>query len=398
MVSHVAPVPATAGQNQRVRYTLEALRRHFQVTFVTPEAVHEGAPDFSELVDRLVTVPSPPGGSVSRRIRALGDTAYAAVTGLKRSNRQIDRMLAPDAVASVLDPADFDLAFFHYWHAQGVVGAFKDAGVPCVLDMHDALWRARGSQLREAGAPAFWASRQERHYRRREEAAWERYDGVVAINAAEADEARAVVGDRPVWYAPMGVPLERWSVETNLASPPRVAYYGGLGSRARELAVLRCANDIMPSVWAQVPDAELWVVGSNPTEPVRRLAEQDPRITVTGFVDDPAELLATMAAVLCPFVGRFGFRSRLIEVLACGVPIVATPDAIHGMGLDVDPGLLLGEDDDQLAAACVTVLQDPDTTVRAGAARRQADRFDFEGTYGRLAEALRSFVSEHGHR
>lgn len=396
MVSHVAPVPATAGQNQRVRFTLEALRRYFTVTFVTPESVVRSAPDFADLVDDLVAVPAPAGGALAGRVRAVGDLLAAASTGLKRSNRQIDRMLRPSALAEVLDAGAYELAFCHYWHAQGAVGHFQAAGVPVVLDMHDALWRARGTQLRERNAPEWWARRQEERYRRREEAAWARYDGVVAINAAEADEARAAVGaDTPVWYAPMGVRLDQWRVEAAPATPPRIAYYGGLGSRARELAVLRCAHDIMPTVWAEAPDAEFWVVGSGPTEPVRRLGEEDGRITVTGFVDDPAAMLSTMTAVLCPFVGTFGFRSRLIEVLACGVPIVATPDAIHGMGLEPDSALVIADTDHGLAQECLALVAHPGAAAdRAQAARLQADRFDFESTYGALAEALAAFVRE----
>ncbi|MEM7285164.1 MAG: glycosyltransferase family 4 protein [Actinomycetota bacterium] len=389
-------MPATAGQNQRVRYTLEALRRHFEVTLVAPSSVAATA-DVAEHADHVVAIASPPDDPVRRRLRAAGDLVHAAATGLKRSNRQIDRMFDPDLVAAAVDPRRFRLAFFHYWHAQRVVGTFRSAGVPCVLDMHDTLWRARGSQLSERGAPSWWVSRQERLYRRREEAAWRGYDGIVAINATEADEARAVVGDAPVWYAPMGIPLDRWSVDANPARPPRLAYYGGLGSRARELAVLRCVHEVMPAVWAAVPEAEFWIVGSNPTDAVRRLSSDDPRVTVTGFVDDPAEVLATMSAVLCPFVGQFGFRSRLIEVLACGVPVVATPDAIHGMEMRPDDALILGERDEDLAAACVHVLGDRDgRSSRADAARAHAGRFDFESTYGRLATDLLAFAEDHG--
>ena len=393
MVSHVAPVPSTAGQNQRVRYSLEALRQEFDVTLVTTSSNLETHPEVADHADAVIGVGGRDSSLWTRAVAIARGSLFGLTTGLKRSNYDISRLFAPAALSRVLDASQFDLAYFHYWHATDALPVFQGVGTRCVLDMHDILWRARGSQLRQRRfVPSPIVERQQRRDQIREEAAWCLFDGVIAINAAERDEVRVVLGpEKPLWYAPMGVHLERWPYRHAPAGPRRLAFYGGLSTPARELAAAQCADEIMPPIWEKYPDCELWIIGANPTDRVRRLANE--RVHVTGFVADPAEVLASMWGVLCPFYGRFGFRSRLIEVMACGVPIVATPDAIHGMGLDGDDAILLHEESSGMADACLRLLATREESIRRGLlARAQAERFGFDATYGELARELAAFA------
>jgi len=388
----VLPAPPTAGQHQRVLHTLEAARTHFEVVFVTSSSAVADpavASRTRELCDELVVIPVTTKRAW-RLFQVAVDIVSSAVTGLKRSNFDISRELSYSKVAAAVDVASFDIAFVHYWHATETAQRIRGAGPSTVLDMHDVLWRARGSQLRERRwVPEWFVRRTEKAYRRREERAWGSYDAVVAINTAEAEDAKSAVPDGvDVWHIPMGVRLERWPYCWQPTTPPRLAYYGGLSTRARELAALRCYERVMPRVWARYPDAELWLVGSNPTAKLRALAD-DPRVTVTGFVEEVNGILGSMTAVLCPFSGRFGFRSRLVEVLATGTPVVATPDAVHGMGLRDGEGVLLHEDDEGMAGACCDLIENrvwaADQSKRG---RESAEALGWDATYGKLVDAL----------
>lgn len=154
-----------------------------------------------------------------------------------------------------------------------------------------------------------------------------------------------------------------------------------------------CIQKIMPLIWRGIPDVEFWVVGANPPLGIQNL-QSDGRVRVTGFVPDVGEVLATMTAVLCPWHGTYGFRSRLIEVMALGVPVVATPDAVYGMGMDVNKGLFLAEADEELAEYCLALIQQPDWAQQQSLlARQQVEgKFSFEATYGQLAKDLYEFA------
>jgi len=393
------PYPRTAGQQVRVYNTLVALRPVFDITLLTfcvPGEAALAQKEAAPLVDRVIALPSiTQRHGVARLWHKLAGALYGLGTGLKASNYILGKVeLSPARIATHCG-GPYDVVLYEYWHTHESVRAFQRAGIPCVLDMHDVLWQAYESELTNL-APAWVGPLRDRRvhaYRRREEAAWAEFDALIAISAGEAAYARSVLPEKPILVAPMGIDLTKWPYGWSPVTPPRVAFYGGLSGPLNCQSVVRCVQQIMPLVWQDVPDAEFWIVGANPPPEITAL-RADSRIHVTGFVPDVASLLATMRVVLCPWRGTYGFRSRLIEVMAVGTPIVATPDAVFGMGLDAGRGLLLAEQDIALAAHCHRLIENLRMAQSQSAqAREQVEReFSFEATYGRLARELLQVV------
>jgi glycosyltransferase involved in cell wall biosynthesis len=117
---------------------------------------------------------------------------------------------------------------------------------------------------------------------------------------------------------------------------------------------------------------------------------------LVGYVDQPADELARHALVVCPFVGTYGFRSRIIELMATGVPVVGTPDAVAGVGFTAGLHIRVAEDDAGLAAAVVELLaNDEQATAQSRAARRFVEaEYDFDSSYRNLANDLYRWLAE----
>ncbi len=394
MLSHVPPLPRTSGQRQRVYYSLLALRQHFEVTLCLDSALADPAvlEQVSQLCDEVIVLPPHrrlPWG-LERYLRAGVELAYSAATGLKRSNYRLQREFALERVASAVDLARFDVVYFQYWHAAATAAALRARGMFTAVDLHDVLWRSREINLAErCGVPDRYVRSATRRYRAREEQGWRQFDLLIAINDAEGQIIADAIG-LDAWYVPMGVPLEEWPDRYEPTSPLHLAYFGAITSRQREREVLRTVRGVMPGVWEHAPHTELRVVGNGPGARVREL-EADDRVQVTGYVDDVGAEIGSAVAMICPFVGQYGFRSRLVEILSSGTPIVATPDAVWGMSLGQDDGVFLGVTDEELAMHCVALLHDPDLRAAASVrARAAAKRFGFDETYGLLASRLRA--------
>ena len=275
---------------------------------------------------------------------------------------------------------------------------FHQAATPCVLDMHNVLWQSYARQLEcRRVLPDWWKRRSVARYRLHEEHAWREFDGLIAINGEEETYARSVVSEGiPVFYAPMGTDLTLWPHCWRPARPPRLAYYGGLGSPHNQADARRCYTDIMPRIWREAPDAQFWVVGGKPPPSVQSFA-QDQRVRVTGYVPRVQDTMKTMTAVLCPWSGTYGFRSRLVEVMALGVPVVASPQAVYGMEMESGRGIFLEQTDGGMADAALRLIRDHRfATEQSRCARRQMeDKFSYEATYGRLARELSRFARSH---
>jgi len=394
VISAVLPFPRETGQQQRVHYTLQALRGNFHVTFLTvsdADRMGETRQKLLETCDEAIVLPSLYSRSMaSRLIYKIIGSLYAAWSGLKFSNYLIGKLeFSPARLQAVVSGLSFDVILFEYWHAHESAKLFRAREIKTVLDMHDILWQSYTRQLEVRRLPDWvkrvWAGR----YRVREEAAWRDFDTLVAINQAEYEYVRAKTS-RDVMYVPMGIDLSAWQYSWSPATPKRVAYYGGLGSRHNQQDALTCYREIMPRIWEKFPDVEFWIVGSNPSAFIKEL-ERDPRAHVTGFVERPQDILRTMSLVLCPWSGTYGFRSRIVEVMALGVPVVASVDAVDGMGFKVDQGIALGKSVSDLAAFGLNWLgNDAELVRQSRMARGEVEScFSYEATYLRFSNALR---------
>lgn len=398
VVSAVLPFPAIAGQRQRVRLKLEALREHFELGFLTlaaPGELEIQRRRLLEHVDRAFVLPSRYAASRLWRwgLRA-AYPPWAAVTRLRFSNLVVPLELGAARVERALGGWRPECALFEYWHTWRTARALGRTGIATILDMHDLLSHTFDRDLQRRRIPAPLRHWLVAGYRAREERAWQSYDHLLAINRAEQAHAAETLADPSrVSLVPMGVDLTRWPFVWEPTDPPRFAFYGGLGSTHNQLEAVRCLDQLMPRIWQRCPDAELWLIGSNPPSHLVARGEADRRVHVTGFVEDPVEVLRSCRAVLCPWVGTYGFRSRLIEVMAVGVPVVATRDAVDGMALEQEHGIAFGATDDELAQRALELLA-PDVAISASqrGRRRIEELYSFEATYGQLAGIAQSLI------
>jgi glycosyltransferase involved in cell wall biosynthesis len=401
-VSHVLPFPGNSGQQQRVAYTLRAARELFEVHFVTfaPKTqTEECRQRLAAHCDRPIVLDSASvARTPARLLRWARATAFALRTGLKRSNFLIGRVeLSADRILSAVQPRDYACALFEYFHAAESTRVFRSAGVPSVLDMHNILWKEREQRLSEARfIPEAVRTRRLARYKEAEESAWRKFDAVIAINRTEFEYVSEQVSrSLRVFYAPMGVDVSAWPCSWQSSTPPRVGFYGGMGSKHNQAAAMRCLNSILPALWTRFPDLEFWIIGSNPPESLLSLADGK-RVRVTGYVPEVRKILSMMSLVLCPWSGKYGFRSRLVEVMALGVPVVATPAAVDGMELESGRGIILADTNEALAEAALKLLSDSNwLETQSRLARSEMERlYGLENTYGRLMTELREWLDQ----
>jgi glycosyltransferase involved in cell wall biosynthesis len=88
-------------------------------------------------------------------------------------------------------------------------------------------------------------------------------------------------------------------------------------------------DEVMPRVWAQLPDARLRLVGAG----LEDSPSEDSRVEALGFVDDLADAYADVSAAVVPLLQGGGTPLKFVEALAYGLPVVATPRAAAGLAV-----------------------------------------------------------------
>ena len=129
------------------------------------------------------------------------------------------------------------------------------------------------------------------------------------------------------------------------------------------------AREIFPLVEREVPEASFWIVGRQPQREVQALA-RPPRVVVTGEVPDVSDWLLRAEVGVAPLRIGAGMQNKLVQAMAAGLPVVATPIANEGIAATPDLHLWLRDEPRAFADAVITLLRDRSTRERLGAAAR----------------------------
>jgi glycosyltransferase involved in cell wall biosynthesis len=155
----------------------------------------------------------------------------------------------------------------------------------------------------------------------------------------------------------------------------RVGFIGSLDFRPNQEAAQWILDELWPRIAAEMPEARLAIAGSNAPEWLR------PR--VLGHVPDAQEFMSSMAVMIAPLFAGGGMRIKVLEAMALGKPVVATP--LGAGGIDAQ-NLVIANDAASFAAAVVRLLRDPEAARRLGEAAREevARKYDSDAIARRL--------------
>ncbi len=138
-----------------------------------------------------------------------------------------------------------------------------------------------------------------------------------------------------------------------------VLFLGGYAHQPNVDAITTFAAETWPAVRAKLPGARLIVAGSNPTPEVLRLDDSAAGVEVRGYVPDLHALMREVRLTVAPLRYGAGAKGKVVTSLAHGVPCVATPVAVEGMGLTPGVDVIVAEDPEAFAAGIAAVHEDP---------------------------------------
>ncbi len=183
------------------------------------------------------------------------------------------------------------------------------------------------------------------------------YDRTVVVSPQDQAMLRALNPKLRVEVIPNGVDLTEFRVRPTERTESLLLFVGNYEYAPNVDAALRLATDILPRVRQRVPDARLYLVGNAPPPELQALAGES--IIVTGRVPDVRPYLARAAAFVSPLRLGAGIKNKVLEALAMGCPLVATPLSVDGIAVTDGHDALIA-DGDGLIDAIVRVLQDAD--------------------------------------
>ena len=208
------------------------------------------------------------------------------------------------------------------------------------------------------------------------------FGGVVVLTAQDAAALRALDPALDVTVIPNGIDTEYFTPTGAAVDPATLIFTGNFEYAPNVEAARFLASAIFPLVQRAIPEARLLLVGNAP--PPDLLALSGGPIQVLGRVPDVRPYLEAATVFVCPLLTGAGIKNKVLEAMAMGKPIVATPLSADGIDLIDGHHALFGQAADTLASAVVRLLADAPLRTSMGIANRAliAERF----TWGAVAD------------
>lgn len=150
----------------------------------------------------------------------------------------------------------------------------------------------------------------------------------------------------------------------NESQQPTVLSVGTFKWLPNREAVHFLVTKIWPHITEKLSNAKLWIVGSAPTDDIFAFQKRDKQIKVTGDIPDIRDAFTNSHVLLAPVFSGKGTRYKVLEALASGTPVVATPTAVEGLGVEHDKHVLISDDEIELANLTVELLNSPAKRAR----------------------------------
>lgn len=362
-LAHRFPYPPAFGSQVRAFNMIRHLAQAHEVTVMAPvrsPAEAEQAQGIAAHCAAFRAFPVRPWVQLAKVALALptplsASEAYFHSAAMKAA---IDRLLAARAVDLIVA------------HCSSVGRLVEDAALPKLIDFCDVDSR---KWLDYAAFKPFPLSLGYRWEGVRLTAVERRlarkFDAVTVATTGELDTLRALgMHARADWF-PNGVDTDYFAPGDEPYAPDTITFVGRMDYFPNEQCMVDFCADVWPKLRARRPAARLQIVGAAPTRRVQALGHLA-GVTVTGAVPDVRPYVRRSALTIAPLAIARGTQNKVLESMAMGVPVVASP--LAAAGVEAEPGvhLRVAPSADQWVAEIERLLSDPVQRAQLAAAGR----------------------------
>jgi len=309
------------------------------------------------------------------------------ITTYKRNNKKIIK---------IIKERDYKTVISNYWEGSLY---FKDLnkGILKILDPHyavgenlDVLERIKDNSLR-----FIFEKRRLGKNLKLEKQVIESSDLLLPLSKRNLEEFRKINPDKPMLLIPDGADLYHYLNYPKIPDPRTILFYGAIGSNQNRRAFWRLFNKIYPKLKDSVPGLSLLVVGSNPPAEIKEL-DNGKDIIVTGFVEDVRPWIGRAWLCIIPLELGSGFRGRVIELMAMGIPVAGTHNALDSIDMESGVHGYVSDDDERLIHYCTDLLRDNELHNRISKSARKfvKENYSLEATFGKLNDYLKTLVTD----
>lgn len=343
----------------------------------TPEMA-DAKPDFLSSVTVAAEVGLPEKAANLSKALLDGSMPFQCCLFQSRENRR----LLGEAVARI-DP---DVAMIDMVRLAPYIDVLKEAGVPAVMNFDDLLSKRYVRQLGNAGGNVLGQydsdgssllgklvngplkravlGSEAKRVARAEDRYGRLADACLFVSPIEADELDSRIGGGKCFSATMGAEI----AEPDSGAERRYdfGFVGNMNYSANQDSLRFLVDEVLPLL----PNATLRVIGAC-SERIESEYADNVNVTFTGWVDSIAENLRQCTALLAPFAYGSGIKTKVLEAMGMGVPVVTNSIGLEGLSAERGVEVLCADTPEDLADEARRLLEDEGLRTSVAEAGRE---------------------------
>jgi polysaccharide biosynthesis protein PslH len=202
-----------------------------------------------------------------------------------------------------------------------------------------------------------------------EMAVLDRVDGVVAISPSDAEHFAGHGTRTPIVTVPFGVdPAEYPTDDSDPNKLPSFFHLGSMDWLPNEEGIRWLIGTVWPKVVRKQPTAQLHLAGNKMPKDILDL--DVPGLKVKGRVKDAVTYMRKHQVMVVPLFSAGGMRVKIVEGMAMGKAVIATPVGAEGIDHTDGEDILLARNATEFADAMLALIAEPDRVQRIGGKAR----------------------------
>lgn len=181
------------------------------------------------------------------------------------------------------------------------------------------------------------------------------------------------------------------------ARKPILLFAGHLGVYHNQLMATRLLKELYPELKKRYPTLRVRIVGKSPGNALTRLVAETAGAELLADVPSMVPHLHECAVFVHAQTVGAGIQNKLLEAMACGIPVVTTEIGAEGIaGLEPGVHALLGGSNKELVLHCSTILETPDAARALSCNARQLieERYTWDVVNAQLDHAIETVVPD----
>lgn len=189
---------------------------------------------------------------------------------------------------------------------------------------------------------------------RKEKLLVENSSGVLFFNKIEAE---LYSGSNNVHVVPHGVNEEAFKCEgVDPIYSDGLSFIGKLNVAHNVDMILWFVSHVLPILPKKI---KLYLIGSAPKSSLVKLVEQNPRVVILGYLDNPYIVLRSSIASICPLQTGGGIQNKIIESMASGALVLANSRAMFPFENFQDSGVIVCDSPREWADMIIELMEMP---------------------------------------